>query len=210
MEDLGRMLGLKKLGVIAAVLTMLLAGCSDGKDEKLEATQALPDKPVTIEPLAELADASEYSANGVTIQVPNSLELMNEKLGGEELGDVTQVSFALPGADRASIILTIEHMPGADIKNAEFSALAMENTFNINGIGSEIEKSVLNWPEDGTGAALRANLQVELNGTETERETFTTIIAHETQLISVSVETAVGELDGSEAMQALRTLRIEG
>src|SRR5690625_294360 len=95
---------------------------------------------------------------------------MYENLGGEELGDVTQVSFALPGADRASIILTIEHMPGADIKNAEFSALAMENTFNINGIGSEIEKSVLNWPEVGTGAALRANLQVELNGTETERE----------------------------------------
>src|SRR5690625_4986105 len=128
MEDLGRMLGLKKLGVITAVLTLLLAGCADGKDEKLEATQALPDKPVTIEPVAERADASEYSANGVTIQVPNSLELMNEKLGGEELGDVTQVSFALPGADRASIILTIEHMPGADIKNAEFSALAMENT----------------------------------------------------------------------------------
>src|SRR5690625_4643131 len=97
-------------------------------------------------------------------------------------------------------------MPGADIKNAEFSALAMENTFNINGIGSEIEKSVLNWPEVGTGAALRANLQVELNGTETERETFTTNIAHETQLISVSVDTAVGALYGTEAMEAVLTL----
>jgi|SRR5690625_14489 len=210
MDDLGRMLRLNKVGALAAAAALILAGCSSSEGEELEPTQALPDTPVEIESLEELTSARPYSANNVSIQIPQNLEILNEEIGGEELGDVTQVAFALPDSDRASIILTIEHMPSADEKNAEFSALAMENSLLINGVGSDIEKSVLNWPQLGNGAALRANLHVPLNGTETERETFTVIIPHETQLISVSVEAAVGDLEDSDAMRALRTLRIEG
>ncbi|HLR56372.1 MAG TPA: hypothetical protein VK096_06410 [Actinomycetales bacterium] len=203
------MLGLRKLGAAALLAVLALAGCSSAEGTDVEPTQALPDKPVKIDSLKELSGATKYATNGVSLQIPDQMEILNEEIGGTEPGDVTQVSFALPGADRASIILTIEPMPSADEKNAEFSALAMENTININGVGSDIEKSVLDWPDLGPGAALSANLQVEFNGVETERETFTAIVAVDDVLVSVSAETEMGELEDSDAMQALRTLRIE-
>jgi len=209
MEDLGSMLRLKKLSVISLSALLVLSACSNSESEDMEPTKALPDTPVAMESLSELDDTEEYEVHGVSLQVPRQLEVMQETIGGKDVGDVTQVSFALPDAERASIILTVENIPEADIKNAEFSALALENALVTNGIGSEIEKSVLNWPELGQGAAVSAMLNVPVDGADVERESLTSIIAHEDLLVSISIETDPGELEDSQELRAMRTLRIE-
>lgn len=208
MEILGRMLGLKRISAATALVVLLAAGCSGSGGDDIEPTEALPDTPVEIESVTELADTERYEVNGVSLLVPQNLEIMQETVGGDEVGDVTQVSFVAPGQDRASIILTVENIPDADIKNAEFSALALQNSLATSGVGSDIELSVLDWPDLGTGAAVSAALNVPLNDVDTDRESFTAIVPHEDLLISVSVETAPEELEDSQEIRALRTLQV--
>src|SRR5690625_6161843 len=78
MGNLGRMLGLRKLGAAALLAVLALAGCSSTEGADVEPTQALPDKPVKIDSLKELSGATKYATNGVSLQIPDQMEICSE------------------------------------------------------------------------------------------------------------------------------------
>lgn len=194
--------------VVAVVGSLVTAACGSTEPEA-PTTPRYGVEPtgtaVEIEPLDGLDGAERFTTDLFGIDVPAGMETSTQTLdNGTEV-----LSIREPGADRASVLVTVTAQDGATDEHVDVSSIATATQLGGGGLVPDLERLPAQWDGLEYAVALTGTLHLEVDGAALLKDlaVVTTRDPGRTSVVVLSAEAPEGELASSDAYAALRTFR---